>query len=168
MDMQKLRGKDELCCSLMWHQAALCSAKKAKQLTYYQEAITSAIVRFSLWRCIYISSTHSTQTTCSNLAEGKTEHEALLPSRGASMSWHLRYIFAFAVLLCTQCAETQKCQMVGLLIEFGAWLYCHNFPKADAQHQLQWAIDVLLNLDPEQAEGAGTVGTNQIDLSCLL
>ncbi|XP_010783908.1 protein CFAP46-like, partial [Notothenia coriiceps] len=45
-------------------------------------------------------------------------------------------------------AETQW-QKANLLLEFGEWLYCHNFPKADAHHQVQWAIDLLL-----QAEGA--------------
>ncbi|XP_028983141.1 cilia- and flagella-associated protein 46 isoform X3 [Betta splendens] len=91
MDMQKLRGEDEWCCSSMWHQAALCATNKSKQLTYYQESITSA----------------------------------MCPKK------------------------------VSLLMEFGAWLYCHNFPKADAHHQLQWAIDILLNVEPEQAEEPG-------------
>ncbi|XP_073337460.1 cilia- and flagella-associated protein 46 isoform X1 [Pagrus major] len=48
-----------------------------------------------------------------------------------------------------------KWQKVNLLLEFGEWLYCHNFPKADAQHQVQCAIDILLHMDTEQAEGAG-------------
>ncbi|XP_030298554.1 cilia- and flagella-associated protein 46 isoform X3 [Sparus aurata] len=47
-------------------------------------------------------------------------------------------------------------QKVNLLLEFGEWLYCHNFAKADAQHQVQWAIDILLHTDIEQAEGAET------------
>ncbi|XP_044070722.1 cilia- and flagella-associated protein 46 isoform X2 [Siniperca chuatsi] len=45
-------------------------------------------------------------------------------------------------------------QKVSLLLEFGEWLYCHNFPKTDAQHQVQWAIDILLHLETEQAGGA--------------
>ncbi|KAM8739310.1 cilia- and flagella-associated protein 46 isoform 1-T1 [Acanthopagrus schlegelii] len=45
-------------------------------------------------------------------------------------------------------------QKVTLLLEFGEWLYCHNFLKADAQHQVQWAIDILLHMDAEQTEGA--------------
>ncbi|CAB1430487.1 unnamed protein product [Pleuronectes platessa] len=52
-----------------------------------------------------------------------------------------------------QCSETQW-QKVNLLLEFGEWLHCHNFPKADAQHQVQSAIDILLQLEPEQAEEA--------------
>ncbi|XP_041803927.1 cilia- and flagella-associated protein 46 [Chelmon rostratus] len=49
--------------------------------------------------------------------------------------------------------ETQR-QKVGLLLEFGEWLYCHNFPKADAQHQIQWAVDILLHMETEQADRA--------------
>ncbi|XP_056252103.1 cilia- and flagella-associated protein 46 [Seriola aureovittata] len=49
--------------------------------------------------------------------------------------------------------ETQW-QKVNLMLEFGEWLYCHNFPKATAQHQVEWAIDILLHLEPEQEEGA--------------
>ncbi|KAF0027185.1 hypothetical protein F2P81_019926 [Scophthalmus maximus] len=45
-------------------------------------------------------------------------------------------------------------QKVNLVLEFGQWLYCHNFPKASAQHLVQWAIDILLHLEPEEAEGA--------------
>ncbi|XP_059214821.1 cilia- and flagella-associated protein 46 [Centropristis striata] len=48
-------------------------------------------------------------------------------------------------------AEAQW-QKVSLLLEFGEWLYCHNFPKIDAQHQIQWATDVLLQLGSEQEE----------------
>lgn len=49
----------------------------------------------------------------------------------------------------------QGAEKVSLLLELGAWLYCHNFPKADAQHQVQWAIDILLHVEPEHTEGAG-------------
>ncbi|KAJ4948115.1 hypothetical protein JOQ06_019655, partial [Pogonophryne albipinna] len=57
-------------------------------------------------------------------------------------------------------AETQW-QKANLLLEFGEWLYCHNFPKADAHHQVQWAIDLLL-----QAEGADDK-SNKRDLSSV-
>nr|XP_046258124.1 cilia- and flagella-associated protein 46 isoform X1 [Scatophagus argus] len=50
-------------------------------------------------------------------------------------------------------AETQW-QKVNLLLEFGEWLYCHSFPKTDAQHQVQWAIDILLHMEPEQTDRA--------------
>ncbi|KAM7408201.1 hypothetical protein PAMA_002070 [Pampus argenteus] len=48
-------------------------------------------------------------------------------------------------------AETQW-QKISLLLEFGEWLYCHNFPKEDAQQQVQWAIDVILHLEAKQTE----------------
>lgn len=56
---------------------------------------------------------------------------------------------------CEQSAETQW-QKVSHLLEFAEWLYCHNFPKADAQHQVQWAIDILLHLETKPAEAPGT------------
>ncbi|XP_030603277.1 cilia- and flagella-associated protein 46 isoform X2 [Archocentrus centrarchus] len=93
LDMQKLEDEGEQCCSFMWHQAALCADTVAKQLTYYQKAITS------------LTST-----------------------------------------------ETQW-QKVSFLLSFGQWLYSHNFHKEDAQHQVQWGIDILLHLEPEQAHG---------------
>lgn len=57
-------------------------------------------------------------------------------------------------------------QKVNFVLEFGEWLYCHNFSKAHAQHQVQWAIDILLQLELEQAEGAGrTHWLNLFDVS---
>lgn len=44
---------------------------------------------------------------------------------------------------------------VNLLLEFGEWLYSHNYPRAEAQQQVQWAVDVLLHVHSEQADGAG-------------
>nr|XP_029134601.1 cilia- and flagella-associated protein 46 [Labrus bergylta] len=50
-------------------------------------------------------------------------------------------------------AETQL-QKVNLLLEFGEWLYFHNFPKTDAEQHVQWAIDILLKREAERgAEG---------------
>ncbi|CAB1312512.1 unnamed protein product [Coregonus sp. 'balchen'] len=43
-------------------------------------------------------------------------------------------------------------QKVDYLLEFGEWLYCQNFPLADAQHQIQWAIDILLHMITDQEE----------------
>ncbi|XP_029962388.1 cilia- and flagella-associated protein 46 [Salarias fasciatus] len=43
---------------------------------------------------------------------------------------------------------------VYVLLEFGQWLYSHNFPTADAQQHVQWAVDILLLLEAEEAEGA--------------
>ncbi|XP_032397492.1 cilia- and flagella-associated protein 46 isoform X2 [Etheostoma spectabile] len=61
--------------------------------------------------------------------------------------------------------ETQW-QKVNLLLEFGEWLYCHNFPKDNAQHQVQWAIDILLHLETEHAEGAEDK-SKKMDLSSV-
>lgn len=44
---------------------------------------------------------------------------------------------------------------VNLLLEFGEWLYSHNYPRAEAQQHVQWAVDVLLHVESEQADGAG-------------
>lgn len=38
------------------------------------------------------------------------------------------------------------------LLEFGEWLYCQNFPLADPQHQIQWAIDILLHINTDHKE----------------
>ncbi len=56
--------------------------------------------------------------------------------------------------ICAQSVETQW-KKVRLLLEFGVWLYCHDFPKADAQHQLQCVINILLHMETEQADGEG-------------
>ena len=44
-------------------------------------------------------------------------------------------------------------QKVDILLEFGEWLYSKNFPIADTQNQVQWAIDILQHMDTAQAEG---------------
>lgn len=56
--------------------------------------------------------------------------------------------------ICEQSVDTQW-QKVSLLLEFGEWLYCRNFPRADGQHQVQWAVDILLHMETQQADGAG-------------
>lgn len=43
-DMQKLQDEGERCCSLLWHQVALCAGSVSQQLTSYQKAITSLTV----------------------------------------------------------------------------------------------------------------------------
>lgn len=54
--------------------------------------------------------------------------------------------------ICEQTPDTQL-QKASLLLEFGEWLYCHNFPKADGKQQVLWAVDILLHT--QQADGAG-------------
>ncbi|XP_008297596.1 tetratricopeptide repeat protein 40 [Stegastes partitus] len=81
----------------------------------------------------------------------------------SSFMWHQVALCAGSVtqqLTCYQKAITSltsmetQWQKVSILLEFGECLHCHNFPKADAQHQVQWAIDILLHLEPEQPRGA--------------
>ncbi|KAM9345441.1 cilia- and flagella-associated protein 46 [Symphorus nematophorus] len=105
-DMQKLEEEGDQCCSLMWHQVALCSINITQQLSCYQKSITSLLSVETQW------------------------------------------------------------QKVDLLLEFGEWLYAHNFPKADAQHQVQWAIDILLHKDSGQSDGAEDE-SKQRDLSSM-
>ncbi|KAM4729450.1 cilia- and flagella-associated protein 46 [Anableps anableps] len=107
LDMQMLQDESEQCCSMMWHQAALCGFALNQQLTCYQNAIT-----------------------------------------------------------CLMSTESER-QKVNLLLEFGAWLYCHNFPTFEAQLQVQWAIDILLHLGPKQAtEPDETVHRNSKTEKC--
>ncbi|KAM8859515.1 cilia- and flagella-associated protein 46 isoform 3-T3 [Spinachia spinachia] len=61
----------------------------------------------------------------------------------------------------TSLSEESRWQKVGLLLQFGEWLYCHDFPKADAQHQVQWAIDILLHAEGSEDE------SNQRDLGSV-
>ncbi|KAM4591923.1 cilia- and flagella-associated protein 46-like [Odontesthes bonariensis] len=63
-------------------------------------------------------------------------------------------------------AET-RWQKVSLLLEFAEWLYCNNFPKADARVQVQSAIDILLQPGPEQAEHESERNSSVGNLSSL-
>ncbi|KAJ8317581.1 hypothetical protein KUTeg_005485 [Tegillarca granosa] len=38
---------------------------------------------------------------------------------------------------------------VDYLIEFGQWLYCNEFPLQDAIDQIEWAVDIMLNMKTE-------------------
>ncbi|XP_051816052.1 cilia- and flagella-associated protein 46 isoform X2 [Acanthochromis polyacanthus] len=90
-----------------------------------------------------------------------------------SFMWHWVALCAGSItqqLSCYQKAITSltstetQWQKVSILLEFGEWLYCHSFPKADARHQVQWAIDILLHVEPEQ-RGGPEVESIQRDLS---
>ncbi|XP_029496742.2 cilia- and flagella-associated protein 46 isoform X1 [Oncorhynchus nerka] len=50
-------------------------------------------------------------------------------------------------------------QKADFLLEFGEWLYCQNFPLSDAQHQIQWAIDILLHMITDQEESNEKTGS---------
>ncbi|XP_043992577.1 cilia- and flagella-associated protein 46 isoform X2 [Gambusia affinis] len=76
-----------------------------------------------------------------------------------SVMWHQAAIYGITLkqsLTCYQNAIRRltskefEWQKVNLLLEFGGWLYFHNFPKSDAQLQVQWAIDILLHLEQKQ------------------
>ncbi|XP_068184453.1 cilia- and flagella-associated protein 46 isoform X2 [Antennarius striatus] len=56
---------------------------------------------------------------------------------------------------CLVSVET-RWEKISLLLEFGEWLYLHNFPRRDAQCQIQWAIDLLLHEDTESGNEAET------------
>lgn len=46
-------------------------------------------------------------------------------------------------------------EKVNLLLEFGAWMYFNNLPTSEARLQVQWAIDVILHLGPNQSTEPG-------------
>lgn len=50
--------------------------------------------------------------------------------------------------------EETRWEKAGLLLEFGEWLYGHDFPKAAARRQVQCAVDLLLLVGRERAEGS--------------
>ncbi|KAM6956181.1 cilia- and flagella-associated protein 46 [Aplochiton taeniatus] len=58
-------------------------------------------------------------------------------------------------------------QKVDYLLEFGGWLYCQSFPIADAEHQIQWAIDILLHMGTEQTQPKDKRGSKGGDLRML-
>lgn len=76
-DMQKLQDEGERCCSLLWHQVALCAGSVSQQLTSYQKAITSLTVR-----PLIITHTDRGGGESVTAAQSRT----LLPSSGAYMS----------------------------------------------------------------------------------
>ncbi|XP_055083461.1 cilia- and flagella-associated protein 46 [Periophthalmus magnuspinnatus] len=50
MEMQRLEGEGEQCCSLMWHRVALCSEDLTKKLTCYQRSIDTLTSTDSQWQ----------------------------------------------------------------------------------------------------------------------
>ncbi|CAH1785035.1 unnamed protein product [Owenia fusiformis] len=47
-------------------------------------------------------------------------------------------------------SEPTQWQKFDYLLEFGQWLYCNEFPLNDALDQLEWTIDILLNMKFER------------------
>ena len=46
-------------------------------------------------------------------------------------------------------SQSNEWLKVELLIEFGQWLCVKDFPLEDAVDQLEWAIDIMLNMQVE-------------------
>ena len=74
-----------------------------------------------------------------------------LPDPGSRCMW----------LLCVQEQGAEgRWQKADLLMQFAEWLYGQNQPLQMTQHHLHWAVDLLLQLDPELAQETGTPCTN--------
>uniref|UniRef100_A0A1A8IQ59 Tetratricopeptide repeat domain 40 n=1 Tax=Nothobranchius kuhntae TaxID=321403 RepID=A0A1A8IQ59_NOTKU len=57
--------------------------------------------------------------------------------------------------------ETWWCK-ADILLEFGRWLYFHNFPREEAQQQIQCAVDILLTQEPAEAADSGSVAETSL------
>lgn len=170
-DMQKLQDEGEQCCSLLWHQVALCAGSVTQQLTCYQKAITSLSVRLlfllqfyirpggnvsQLLKGIFLASLH-----CHLV--GPTCHYNCFHSWPDVSSPHapdhnkIKHRLSVSYVWPSFCGQSGESRWlkISLLLEFGEWLYCHNFPRADGQHQVEWAVDILLHMGTNQAGGAG-------------
>lgn len=44
---------------------------------------------------------------------------------------------------------------VEYLLEFAEWLYCNELRLDDCRDQLEWAIDILMNIKTETEQGQG-------------
>ncbi|XP_035982462.1 cilia- and flagella-associated protein 46 [Fundulus heteroclitus] len=96
------------------------------------------------------------------MGECITRDMQMLQSEGGqccSTMWHRAALCAVTLnqqLTCYQNAITSllstesEGHKVNLLLEFGAWLYYHNFTTSEAQLPVQYAIDILLHLGPEK------------------
>ena len=52
-------------------------------------------------------------------------------------------------------SPSNEWQKFDYLLEFGQWLYCNEFPVQDSLEQIEWAIDILLNMKFEKREKEG-------------
>ncbi|KAJ3610538.1 hypothetical protein NHX12_022630 [Muraenolepis orangiensis] len=103
---------------------------------------------------------------CARLGRSVLEDMAVFQGEGehvCSAAWHQVALcspnprqqlacFQKALAALSEQGAEGRWQKADLLLEFGEWLYSHNQPLQKAQHHLQWAIDLLLRVDPEQAE----------------
>lgn len=52
------------------------------------------------------------------------------------------------------------------MIEFGQWLYSNEFPLQDAIDQIEWAVDIILNMKTETDLKKEQGRKLYIDISC--
>ena len=43
-------------------------------------------------------------------------------------------------------SPSNEWQKADLLLEFGQWLYYNEFPLQDAVDQIEWAMDIMINM----------------------
>nr|XP_057920264.1 cilia- and flagella-associated protein 46 isoform X2 [Doryrhamphus excisus] len=86
--------------------------------------------------------------------QGKEEHHcSFMWNKVARCSCNItQQLDCFRKSVTSFLSEENQWQKVGFMLEFAAWLYCHNFPKEDAQHQVHWAIDILLHWETDKSE----------------
>ncbi|KAM8852116.1 cilia- and flagella-associated protein 46 isoform 2-T2 [Synchiropus picturatus] len=92
-----------------------------------------------------------------SLKEEGNEFSSLMWHRVALRSNNLtQQLYSYQKSLTTLQGEDTSWQKVDLLLEFAQWLYFHNFPKSDAEHLVQWAIDILLHIEKKDSEGGSS------------
>ncbi|KAM9810017.1 cilia- and flagella-associated protein 46 isoform 2-T2 [Syngnathus typhle] len=86
--------------------------------------------------------------------QGKEEHNcSLMWHKAALCSCHVtQQLTCYQKSVTSLRSEENQWQKVSFLLAFGAWMFCHNLSTEEAQHQVQWAIDILLHLETEQSE----------------
>ena len=71
----------------------------------------------------------------------------------------------------SQCLQSpsNEFQKVEYLLEFGQWLYANEFPLQDVLDQVEWAVDILLNMQDEEStlKKDGTYAVHAVCLALL-
>ncbi|XP_041867180.1 cilia- and flagella-associated protein 46 isoform X2 [Melanotaenia boesemani] len=79
--------------------------------------------------------------------------------QSCSLMWHQAAMYADTInqqltyyqkSITSLMSTESQWQKVSILLEFAEWLFCHDLPKVDARLHVQWAIDILLQLQPKQ------------------
>ncbi|CAC5380788.1 Cilia- and flagella-associated protein 46 [Mytilus coruscus] len=106
-----------------------------------------------MWRRVALSS----KETLEQLISYQAAIEALNDHFYKSLEQLISYQAAIEALN----SPSNEWLKVDLLIEFGQWLYSNEFPLQDAIDQIEWAVDIILNmktetdLKKEQGKSAG-------------